>query len=174
MKNIKCMQCKKESKRVNLFRLFLVGLILFSGQLSFAQIRGGRLFPSATPSGPTFSFADPQEYEIGGIEVTGSQFYDGNSMINISGLQVGDKIKVPGDAIATAIRKIMDQGILDEVEIYVAKTEGTKIWLGIQLKERPRLFALKYTGIRKGETETLNEKVKTYKGKIITETLRKN
>jgi len=151
-----------------------VGLILFSGQLSFAQIRGGRLFPSATPSGPTFSFADPQEYEIGGIEVTGSQFYDGNSMINISGLQVGDKIKVPGDAIATAIRKIMDQGILDEVEIYVAKTEGTKIWLGIQLKERPRLFALKYTGIRKGETESLNEKVKTYKGKIITETLRKN
>jgi outer membrane protein insertion porin family len=92
MKNIKCMQCIKESKRVNLFRLFLVGLILFSGQLSFAQIRGGRLFPSATPSGPTFSFADPQEYEIGGIEVTGSQFYDGNSMINISGLQVGDKI----------------------------------------------------------------------------------
>ncbi len=174
MKNIKCMQCKKESKRINLFRLFLVGLILFSGQLSFAQIRGGRLFSSATPSGPTFSFADPQEYEIGGIEVTGSQFYDGNSMINISGLQVGDKIKVPGDAIATAIRKIMDQGILDEVEIYVAKTEGTKIWLGIQLKERPRLFALKYTGIRKGETETLNEKVKTYKGKIITETLRKN
>ena len=151
-----------------------MGLILFSGQLSFAQIRGGRLFPSATPSGPTFSFADPQEYEIGGIEVTGSQFYDGNSMINISGLQVGDKIKVPGDAIATAIRKIMDQGILDEVEIYVAKTEGTKIWLGIQLKERPRLFALKYTGIRKGETESLNEKVKTYKGKIITETLRKN
>jgi outer membrane protein insertion porin family len=174
MKNIKCMQCKKESKRVNVFRLFLVGLILFSGQLSFAQIRGGRLFPSATPSGPTFSFADPQEYEIGGIEVTGSQFYDGNSMINISGLQVGDKIKVPGDAIATGIRKIMDQGILDEVEIYVAKTEGTKIWLGIQLKERPRLFALKYTGIRKGETESLNEKVKTYKGKIITETLRKN
>ena len=168
------MQCKKESKRVNVFRLFLVGLILFSGQLSFAQIRGGRLFPSATPSGPTFSFADPQEYEIGGIEVTGSQFYDGNSMINISGLQVGDKIKVPGDAIATGIRKIMDQGILDEVEIYVAKTEGTKIWLGIQLKERPRLFALKYTGIRKGETESLNEKVKTYKGKIITETLRKN
>lgn len=174
MKNIKCMQCKKESKRVNLFRLFLVGLILFSGQLSFAQIRGGRLFPLATSSDPTFSFADPQEYEIGGIEVTGSQFYDGNSMINISGLQVGDKIKVPGDAIATAIRKIMDQGILDEVEIYVVKTEGTKIWLGIQLKERPRLFSLKYTGIRKGETETLNEKVKTYKGKIITETLRKN
>ncbi len=168
------MQFQKVSNQLKLFRYLVLGLFLLGSQIGFAQIRGGRLFPSTTPSGPTFSFADPQELEIAGIEVTGSQFYDGNSMINISGLQVGDKIKVPGDAIATAIRKIMDQGILDEVEIYVAKTEGSKIWLGIQLKERPRLFALKYTGIRKGETETLNEKVKTYKGKIITETLRKN
>ena len=168
------MQFQKVSNQLKFFRYIVLGLFLLGSQIGFAQIRGGRLFPSTTPSGPTFSFADPQELEIAGIEVTGSQFYDGNSMINISGLQVGDKIKVPGDAIATAIRKIMDQGILDEVEIYVAKTEGSKIWLGIQLKERPRLFALKYTGIRKGETETLNEKVKTYKGKIITETLRKN
>jgi outer membrane protein insertion porin family len=174
MKNIKCMQFQKVSNQLKLVRFILLGLFLLGSQLGFSQIRGGRLFPSTTSSGPTFSFADPQELEIAGIEVTGSQFYDGNSMINISGLQVGDKIKVPGDAIATAIRKIMDQGILDEVEIYVVKTEGSKIWLGIQLKERPRLFALKYTGIRKGETETLNEKVKTYKGKIITETLRKN
>lgn len=168
------MQFQKVSNQFKLFRFIVLGLFLLGSQLGFAQIRGGRLFPSTAPSGPTFSFADPQELEIAGIEVTGSQFYDGNSMINISGLQVGDKIKVPGDAIATAIRKIMDQGILDDVEIYVVKTEESKIWLGIQLKERPRLFALKYTGIRKGETETLNEKVKTYKGKIITETLRKN
>lgn len=168
------MQFQKVSNQLKLFRFIVLGLFLLGSQVGFAQIRGGRLFPSTTASGPTFSFADPQEMEIAGIEVTGSQFYDGNSMINISGLQVGDKIKVPGDAIATAIRKIMDQGILDEVEIYVVKSEESKIWLGIQLKERPRLFALKYTGIRKGETETLNEKVKTYKGKIITETLRKN
>lgn len=174
MKNIYCMYFKKESKSIQAFQLFLLGVILLTSQLSNAQVLGGRLFPSSTASSPTFSFADPQEYEIAGIAVTGSQFYDGNSMINISGLQVGDKIKVPGDAIATAIRKIMDQGILDDVEVYVSKTEGTKIWLGIELKERPRLFALKYTGIRKGETESLNEKVKTYKGKIITETLRKN
>jgi outer membrane protein insertion porin family len=174
MKNIHYMYLRKELISIKLFRHFLVGLFLFCSQLSFSQTLGGRLFPSSGSSAPTFTFDDPQDYEIAGISVTGSQFYDGNSMINISGLQVGDVIKVPGDAIATAIRKIMDQGILDDVEIFVSKTEGNKIWLGIQLKERPRLFALKYTGIRKGETESLNEKVKTYKGKIITETLRKN
>ena len=158
----------------NLFFGWMLGILLFSSQLVQAQVLGGRLFPSTQASASQFSYATPQDFEIAGITVTGSQFYDGNSMINISGLQVGDKIKVPGDMIASAIRKIMDQGILEEVEIYATKTEGEKIWLNIALKERPRLYALQYIGVRKGEIETLNEKVKAYKGKIITETLRKN
>ena len=155
--------------------LFLGLLIFILGAYSAsAQILGGaRSISSALPEA-SFSYADPKEYTIADIQVTGSQFYDGTSMINISGLQVGDKIKVPGDAIGAAIRKIMNQGILDEVLIYATKAEGEKIWLVIELKERPRLFSIQYTGIRKGEQEALSDKMKTYKGKIITETLRKN
>ena len=173
MKNLYYMNCLNGLKG-NLFFGWMLGILLFSSPLVQAQVLGGRLFPSTQASASQFSYATPQDFEIAGITVTGSQFYDGNSMINISGLQVGDKIKVPGDMIASAIRKIMDQGILEEVEIYATKTEGEKIWLNIALKERPRLYALQYTGVRKGEIETLNEKVKAYKGKIITETLRKN
>ena len=175
MKNIVYLKAIHSLKKHRLFLVFFL-LSLFSiPRISHAQVLGGRLFStSPTAAAPTFSYATPTEYEIAEITVSGSQFYDGNSMINISGLQVGDKIKVPGDMIASAIRKIMDQGILEEVEIYATKTEGTKIWLSIILKERPRLYAIQYTGVRKGEQESLNEKVKTYKGKIITETLRKN
>ena len=174
MKNIVYLQAIHQVKKYRIFLFFLVGIFSVP-RVSEAQLLGGRLFStSPTTAAPTFSYATPTEYEIAEITVSGSQFYDGNSMINLSGLQVGDKIKVPGDMIASAIRKIMDQGILEEVEIYATKTEGTKIWLSIILKERPRLYAIQYTGVRKGEQESLNEKVKTYKGKIITETLRKN
>ena len=168
------MNFRKESKGFRLLQALLLGLVLFITQTAQAQVLGGRRFASSSVASSPFSWADPKEYEIAEIEVTGSQFYDGASMINISGLQKGDKIKVPGDAIATAIRKIMDQGILEEVEIYAPKVEGDKIWLQIVLKERPRLYAINYIGIRKGEQESLSEKVKTYKGKIITETLKKN
>jgi outer membrane protein insertion porin family len=157
-------------------RSLVVGLFIFilGAYSASAQILGGaRSLSSALPE-TSFSYADPKEYTIADIQVTGSQFYDGASMINISGLQVGDKIKVPGEAIGAAIRKIMNQGILDEVLIYATKAEEGKIWLTIELKERPRLFSIQYKGIRKGEQEALNEKMKTYKGKIITETLRKN
>ena len=160
---------------INKSSLFLGLLIFILGAYSAsAQILGGARSISSVLPEASFSYADPKEYTIADIQVTGSQFYDGTSMINISGLQVGDKIKVPGDAVGAAIRKIMNQGILDEVLIYATKAEGEKIWLVIELKERPRLFSIQYTGIRKGEQEALSDKMKTYKGKIITETLRKN
>ena len=157
-------------------RSFFLGLFAFILGLNVAsaQILGGTRSLSSALEETTFSYADPKEYSIADIQVTGSQFYDGTSMINISGLQIGDRIKVPGDAIGAAIRKIMNQGILDEVLIYANKVEEGKIWLTIELKERPRLLSIQYTGLRKGEQEALSDKMKTYKGKIITETLRKN
>ncbi len=120
------------------------------------------------------NYAEPKEYEIAEITITGSKFYDGNSMITLSGLRVGDKIKVPGDAISSAIKKLMGQGIIEEVEIAASKVEDNKIWLNISLKERPRLFKMEYVGTKKGEIETLNDKLKAYKGKIVTATVKKN
>ncbi len=152
--------------------------LLFLSILSFisqAQLRFGGLGKTqASTTSTDWNYAAPQEYEIADIRVIGSKFYDGNSMITLSGLRVGDKIKVPGDAISSAIKKLMEQGILEEVEIAAAKIEGDKIWLDINLKERPRLFRIEYDGVRKGEQETLSDKIKTYKGKIITATVKKN
>ena len=107
---------------MNKSSLFL-GLVVFilGAYSASAQILGGARSISSSLPEVSFSYSDPKEYTIADIQVTGSQFYDGTSMINISGLQVGDKIKVPGDAIGAAIRKIMNQGILDEVLIYATK-----------------------------------------------------
>ncbi len=143
--------------------------------LSQAQLRGALGQRAVTGSSSVeLNYAAPKEYEIAEITTTGSKYYDGNSMVSLSGLRVGDKIKVPGDAITSAIKKLMGQGILEEVEVDAVKIEGDKIWLNLVIKERPRLFKLQYTGIKKGEQETLNDKVKAYKGKIVTATVKKN
>lgn len=153
-------------------------LLLTFLSLSFfsqAQLRGALGQRAVTaPSSVELNYAEPKEYEIAEITTTGSKYYDGNSMISLSGLRVGDRIKVPGDAVTSAIKKLMGQGILEEVEIDATKIEGDKIWLNMVIKERPRLFKLQYTGIKKGEQETLNDKVKAYKGKIVTATVKKN
>jgi outer membrane protein insertion porin family len=44
----------------------------------------------------------------------------------------------------------------------------------LALKERPRLNKIVLNGIRKGEKETIEDKIKTYKGKVITDAMVKN
>lgn len=155
-------------------------LLLLVTTVANAQLRtglGSRVnSPESAPQKPTsaFDLANPKEYEIVEIVTGGTKFYDANSLVSISGLRAGDKIQIPGDAISGAVRRLMDQGILDDVQIKASKIEEGKIWLNIFLKERPRLYTITFSGIRKGEQETLNDKVKLIKGKIINQSLMKN
>jgi outer membrane protein insertion porin family len=68
----------------------------------------------------------------------------------------------------------MDSGLLFDVVMSATKVEGSNIWLQFKVNERPRLFQITYTGVRKGESESLKEKVKLTRGKIITNTDIKN
>lgn len=119
-------------------------------------------------------YANPKEYVVADVRVTGSQFLDANSMMSMSGLKVNDKIKIPGPMIDAAIKKLMDQKILNDVEIIADRIEGEKVWLNIHITEQPRLFRVAYKGIRKGEQESLNEKIKIPRGRIISNTLIKS
>ena len=134
----------------------------------------GGAAPKPASSGLIIDPAEPKEYTIAEVTVSGTQFLDPNSMISISGLKPGDKIRVPGPAVTSSIRRMMDFGTLDDVEILATKVEAEKIWLNIHIKERPRLYKVSFSGIRKGERETLNDKVKLIKGRVITPTVIKN
>lgn len=131
--------------------------------------------PTAAPAANLgINPAEPKEYTIAEVTVSGTQFLDPNSMVSISGLKPGDKIRIPGPAVTSSIKKMMDFGTLDDVEIMATKVEAEKIWLNIHIKERPRLYKVSFSGIRKGERETLNDKVKLIKGRVITPTIIKN
>ncbi|MCP9754616.1 outer membrane protein assembly factor BamA [Lacihabitans sp. CCS-44] len=119
-------------------------------------------------------YTSPKDYIIGGIVVTGVQFLDANTLISVSGLNVNDEIKIPGERISTAIKRLMDQGIIEDVSINITKVEGKTVFLELALKERPRLNKIVLNGIRKGEKETVEDKIKTYKGKVITDAMVKN
>jgi outer membrane protein insertion porin family len=149
-------------------------------QLS-AQIKiglGGDAVPGATtqqgPSNVEVNYASPKEYTIAEVTVTGTKFYDASSLLSVTNLQKGDKVRIPGPAVSDAIKKLMDQGILEDVQVLSLKVEGDQIWLEVRVKERPRLGKILFTGIGKSDQDGLNEKIKLIKGKIITETLIKN
>ena len=117
------------------------------------------------------SYEKPGEYIIGGVEVSGVEYLDKNVILMLSGLDIGSKIKVPGDKITGAIRKLWDQGLFDDISITATRIVGNKIFLNIYLQERPRLARFSFTGIKKSDADDLREKINITRGDVVTEHL---
>lgn len=144
-----------------------------------AQVRIGAGLPVPTTTEPASTvdltnYADPKEYEIGGLTVTGTRYLDPNSLVSLTGLKVGDKVRIPGDAIGSSIRKLMESGLLDDVELFATNVTDNKVFLSFQVKDRPRLMKVNFTGIKKAEQESLKDKIKLNLGRVITPTVSKN
>lgn len=110
-------------------------------------------------------------YEIAGITVTGAESYEDFVLIGFSGLAVGDKLEVPGEQITKCLKRFWKQGLFSDVKIEATKIEGSKIWLNIALKQRPRVSEVVYNGVKKGELEDLEVKVGISKGSQMTPNL---
>ncbi|MFN5704498.1 MAG: outer membrane protein assembly factor BamA [bacterium] len=116
----------------------------------------------------------PKEYEIGGITVVGVRFLDNFALVKLTGLEVGDKIQVPGDKIAGAIKKLWVQGLFDDIAINIRKVDGNLIFLEVVLKERARLSRFSFSGIKKTEADEIREKIKLVSGKVLNDNLLNN
>ncbi len=155
--------------------LFFTGLLIFWVSLeAVAQFRSNRGQTQTSANETTLNYAAPQEYTIAGIEVTGLNVLDKNAMISLTGLKIGDKIKIPGDGISGAIRKLWKHGLVGDVTISVQKIEGTNVYLSVILTERPRLNDFYFVGINKSKQSALKEDLKLIKGKIVNDATIRN
>lgn len=116
-------------------------------------------------------YANPKEYEIGGITVSGVEHLDQNVLLLLSGLSVGDKIAIPGDRISSAVKKLWTQGLFEDIKITATKIVGDIIFLDIHLTERPRLLKFRFLGISKSDADNLREKLEISRGDVVTENL---
>ncbi|QHL88396.1 outer membrane protein assembly factor BamA [Nibribacter ruber] len=149
---------------------WLLCLLVMSNAAS-AQVRlgVGRSTPQQSPS--TLDYSNPKRYVIGGITVSGAKFLDPNTLISLTGLDVGDEITVPGEDIGFAIQKLWDQGILGGVDVRATNIEGNKIYLDFFLTERPRLSRFEFSGASKSQAEDLTEQISLSKGRVVTDAL---
>lgn len=142
-----------------------------------AQFRRRTTTQGATAQDPkkqSLSFAAPSEYVIGGIDITGLNVLDKNALISLTGLKVGDKIKIPGTSTATAIRKLWKHGLVGDVSITADRIEDGKVYILIQLTERPRLTDFYFKGISQSKQSSLKEDMRLIRGKIVTDAMIRN
>ena len=118
---------------------------------------------------PDISYAGtPQNLIVGGINVSGVEGYEDYVLAGISGLSVGQTITVPGTQITDAVKRYWKNGLFSDVAISADSIVGSKIYLHIALKTRPRISDINYLGLKKKEREDMEQKLGLMKGMQLT------
>ncbi|MFK7972292.1 MAG: outer membrane protein assembly factor BamA, partial [Bacteroidia bacterium] len=138
---------------------FIISCFVMLGLLatSFAQTGGGLERP------------DYKVYTLAGLEVEGAVYSDKYAVMNVSGLVVGETIRIPGADVSDAIKRLWRENIFSDVQIRQDRITGTNIFLTIIVEERPRISSFSFTGVKKGQAEDLREKINFIRGTILTE-----
>jgi len=116
-------------------------------------------------------YANPKEYTVGGITVSGTKYLDNDILILLSGLKVGQRVLVPGTDITKCVQTLWKQGLFEDVNVNVTRATTDSVWLQFVVVEKPRMTTFTFKGIRKGEQDDLRKKINLIKGKVLTESV---
>ena len=120
------------------------------------------------------SYEDGKSYILGGLDVTGLQSYNEQTVKTYTGLRVGQPITLPGEQISEVIKKLWGLELFSEIDIFITNIEENTVFLELNIIERPTLANVKFYGVKKGKVESLIKDTDLKKGKKITESLISN
>ena len=111
----------------------------------------------------------PRQCIIAGLAIKGVEGqYEDYLLTNLSGLQVGQTVDLPGNDITEAVKRYWNHGLFSKVSITVDSIVGQNAYLSVNLALRPRITAINYYGVKKTEREDLESKLGIMKGSSVT------
>lgn len=123
------------------------------------------------PSMGYIDYSFPRTYEITGVMISGTNYYDKSVLQVLSGLEIGQKIKIPGDDITRAITNLWKQKLFDDVKISILDITDDKVSLEITVREKSRLSNFTIKGLRKSKATSLRDELTLKSGQIITDNM---
>ncbi|WKN33362.1 POTRA domain-containing protein [Porifericola rhodea] len=151
--------------------IFYIAVETIAINSASAQIGLGRRGRTQVQQSQNVDYTDPKEYEIAEISVAGAKVLNENALISLSGLEVGDRVLIPGPEISDAIKKLWKQKILGDISISYSKIEGDKIHLIIELAEKPRLSKINLNGVNSSQETEITDDLKLIRGQIVDDAL---
>ncbi|MFS4416578.1 outer membrane protein assembly factor BamA [Maribacter sp. 2307ULW6-5] len=135
---------------------FILLLGLFFTTLSFAQ---------------DFVVEDGKSYILGGLQVTGLESYNEQTVKTYTGLRVGQPIVLSGDQLSGVIKKLWGLELFTSIDFFITNVEGNTVFLELNIIERPTLTDVKFFGVKERKVDELIKDTDLKKGKKITESL---
>ena len=153
----------KDLLKISLISIMLTGAASASADVSAPALQGDTIFNPDVIYSPI-----PRSYEIAGINVEGINHVDDYVIIANSGLSLGERVDIPGDAITNATKRLWRQGLYSRVNITADKILGDKVWLTIHLLQQPRMSEMRFEGVKGGEKKDISERLSMVPGQQIT------
>ncbi|WP_196885740.1 outer membrane protein assembly factor BamA [Aureivirga sp. CE67] len=147
--------------------LLLLSIILGSNSLTAQETNNSQTENTNTTS----SYKQGETYTLGGIRVVGLQKFSEESIRIYTGLTIGQEIKIPGDKLTSAIKRLYETKKFSTVDVYIDKIDGNAIYLLFEVTELPELDEVTVRGIRKGKAKDLKKDSNLEKGEMVTENL---
>jgi outer membrane protein insertion porin family len=120
----------------------------------------------------TASFEKDKEYILGGISVTGLKKFSEETVKVFTGLRNGQAIKLPGDKLTSAIKKLYESKQFSNVDVYLARLDGNTVYLQFDVQELPQLNTINIVGIRKSKAKELLKEADLKVGAMVTDNLK--
>ena len=117
------------------------------------------------------SYNKGESYELGGITVTGLKKFSEQAVKIFTGLKAGQDIRLPGDKLTSAIKKLYEQKQFSNVDVYISKIDGRVVYLEFEVAELPELNKVTINGVKQGKAKELRKDTELIKGVMLTDNL---
>ena len=111
--------------------------------------------------------AQKVNYKILGISVVGNKSADAGTIIANTGFKIGDEISIPGDQTNSAIKRLWNLGIFQDVQIFIEKKIDDGVFLQIKIQEYPRLEKFILKGNDELSEDEINKKITIVRGQTL-------
>lgn len=152
---------RRVNKSYNYFflKIWLIAVGFFMGNPFYAQTSG---------------FVKGKTYQLDSVSVSGIKTFNEQTVISYSGLNIGEKIKVPGEKISAMINKLWALELFSDINVFVTKVNNNNISLELEIVELPTLTNVKINGLKKSKIDVIIKDTDLVEGKKLSESFLTN
>ena len=134
-------------------------------------LTGWSLQAQTSRSSIEVDYNHPKKYIVGGVSVEGNQYFNQHQILQLTGLQTGQELTVPGEDVTGIVKRLVAQRYFEDVAVVVdsLSARADTAWFVISVRERPRVSRWNYTGVKGGEKKDLQERLNLRPGREYSE-----
>ena len=142
-------------------RLFFLALLFVLSTAFAVSVYGQR-----KGGGIEVDYNNPKKYIVGGVSVEGNNYLASDQIIQLTGLQKGMELTVPGEAVTSIVKRLWLQRYFEDVSMVIDSLSATRdtAYFKLCVIERPRVSRWTFSGVKSGEQKELMERLNLRRG----------